>query len=71
MMKLIVVDERQEALLRQAISDYEDAGHSYESAKDSLIVEALLTDICEQMDYNKVTAEDCEKLLDSHLDLRF
>lgn len=71
MMKLIVVDERQEALLRQAISDYNDRGHSYESAKDSLIVDALLTDICEQMDYNKVTAEDCEKLLDSHLDLRF
>jgi len=71
MMKLIVVDERQEALLREAISDYEDAGHSYKSAKDSLIVEALLTDICEQMDYNKITAEECEKLLDSELDLRF
>ena len=71
MMKLIVVDERQEALLREAISDYEDAGHSYESAKDSLVVGALLTDICAQMDYNEVTAEDCEKLLDSGLDLRF
>lgn len=68
MMKLIVVDERQEALLREAISDYK-ARHSY--ARDSLIVGALLTDICEQMDYNKITAEECEELLDLGLDLRF
>lgn len=71
MMKLIVVDERQEDLLREAIADYEDAGHSYKSEKDSLVVDALLTDICKQLDYNKVTAEECEKILDAGLDVIF
>lgn len=71
MMKLIVLDENQEELLRQMISDYENAGHGYKSARDSYIAQALIEDICEQLEDNKVTPEDCEKMLDMGMDLTF
>ena len=63
-MKLLVLDERQEEILNQAIASLEDS-NMYE---DAMI--PLIDDMCDQIASNVVTAEDIEKILDSGVDIK-
>lgn len=61
-MKLMVLDERQERIIRGYLTLL-----SCNDMKES--TGALVRDMLEQLDHNEVSAEDIEKILDAGVDI--
>lgn len=62
-MKLIVLDERQERIIRGYLTLL-----SCKGMKES--INALVQDMLEQLEHNEVSAEDIEKILDAGIDIK-
>lgn len=62
-MKLMVLDERQERMIRGYLTLL-GCNDMKESTK------ALVRDMLEQLEHNEVSAEDIEKILDAGIDIK-
>lgn len=62
-MKLVVLDERQERMIRGYLTLL-----SCNDMKES--TKALVQDMINQLEHNEVSAEDIERILDAGIDIR-
>ena len=57
-MTVLVLNEQQVSIIKTALDDYQEAGHGYDTIRDSHIAEALIEDIYDQIADNSVTEDD-------------